>query len=125
MQIEVERLRLEILFSQPLPPQLLQQQSPAQLPQQPCYVSRMTRDTGKMERGSQQTTVDDFLHTDCTRISKQGGDFSFQADVGVNPEITTSQDTARQEFSRLLMSRQHIGVIASSSEQNKQFDRGM
>ena len=53
---EVERLRLKRLLSQPLPPQLL----PRQSPQQPRSGSRMTTDTGKMERGAQQPTVDDF-----------------------------------------------------------------
>ena len=89
MKVEVERLRLELL---PL--------------QQPYSVSRMTTDTGKVERGAQQTTVDDGSITDCTGISKQGGYFSFQTDgIGVSLE-TTSQVTARQELMRLPMSRQ-------------------
>ena len=77
MKVEVERLGLELLLSQQLPPQLLPRQSPAQPPRQPCSVFRRTTGTGKVEHGAQQTTVDDFSFADCTKISKQGGDFSF------------------------------------------------
>ena len=63
MIVEVESLRLELLLSQPLLPQLLPRQSPAQPPQQqPCSVCRMRTDSGKMERGEQQTTVGGSLH---------------------------------------------------------------
>ena len=74
-----------------------------------------------------QADVDGFLHADCTRISKKGGDFSFQVDIGVNLETTETtavQVTARQKCARLPMSQQQRGVIASSTEQNKQFDLG-
>ena len=54
----------------------------------------MTTDTGKMEHGIQQSIVDGFLLADGTRSSEQGGAFSFQADIGMNPE-TTPQITAR------------------------------
>ena len=64
------------------------------------------------------TSVVGFSHADCTRISKQGGDFAFQVIAGANSE-TTTQVTARQEFARLPMSRQQRGVIASSTEQSK------
>ena len=43
MKIKVDRLKLELLLSQPSPL--------AQPSQQPCSVSRMTTDTSKMERG--------------------------------------------------------------------------
>ena len=47
----------------------------------------------------QQTVMISFALANCTRISKQrGGDFSFQADFGVNSK-RTSQVTARQVFS--------------------------
>ena len=39
----------------------------------------------------QQTAVGDVLGVFCTRISKQGGNFVFQADVEVNPKTTTPQ----------------------------------
>ena len=35
-----------------------------------------------------QADIDGFLHADCTRISKKGGGFSFQIDIGVNSETT-------------------------------------
>ena len=53
----------------------------------------------------QQTAVDGFLLADGTRNSEQGESFSFEADIGMNPEIF-SQVTARQEFVSLPMSRQ-------------------
>ena len=113
---------LEILLSQPLLPQLLPRQSPAQPPQQPCSVSRMTKDTGKMEHGAQQATVSGFLHVNCTRIPEQEGTLSFQADHGVNPQTITLQVTAREEIARLLKSRQQRGGFAWNIEQSKQFD---
>ena len=51
-KIEVERLGLELLLSQQLPPQLLPRQSPAQPPQQPCSVLRIATGTGKVEHGA-------------------------------------------------------------------------
>ena len=75
----------------------------------------------------EQIDVDGVFHADCTRISKQGGYSIFQADIGVNPETTEPtrvQVIARLEFARLSMSRQQRGVIASSTEQSKQFDPG-
>ena len=45
-----------------------------------------------------------------TLMSKQGEDFSFQADVGVNPETTTSQVIARQVFAKLPMTRVFASV---------------
>ena len=66
----------------------------------------------------------DFKHVDCKRIPEQKGTSSFQADVGVNLETITAQVAARQEFARLPKNRQQRGVIALSTEQNKQFDPG-
>ena len=44
----------------------------------------------------------------------------------MNPETvkSTVQVAARHKFARLSMSREERGVIASSTEQNKQFDPG-
>ena len=73
LKFEVESLRLELLLSQPLLPQLLLPQSPAQPPQQTRSAFNMTNDTGIMEHGAQPTTVDVFSIADCRRIPKQGG----------------------------------------------------
>ena len=56
LKVKVERF--SVLLSQPLPSKLPPRRSPAQPPQQPCSVLRVTTDTGKMERGTQGITVD-------------------------------------------------------------------
>ena len=76
MKVEVNRLRLELLLSYP-PPLLLPRRLPAQQPQQPYFVFRMTTGTDKMERGAQQTAVDGFSPADGTGSSKEGRAFSF------------------------------------------------
>ena len=55
-----------------------------------------------------QVGVDDFLHVDRRMIPEQGANFSFEADVGVDPKTTetTLQVTAREDFARLSISRQ-------------------
>ena len=113
---------MELLYSQPLPPQLQPRQSQA--------LKSPSAGTGSKGPGEpylemKQTDVEGFLHANCTRISKEEGSFSFQADIELNPETTETiivQVTARQDFARLPMSRQQRGMIASSTEQIKQFD---
>ena len=60
---------------------------------------------GHLHLEMQQTAVDGFLLADGTRNSEQGEAFSFEADIGMNPEII-SHVTARQELVSLPMSRQ-------------------
>ena len=108
------------MLLQPLPPQLL--------PRHSTVLKSPSPGTGlegseELHLEMQQIAVDGFLHTGCTRISKQGEDFLFQAKVGVNPE-TMMQVTTCQAFSRLSTSRQQRGAIASSTDQSKQFDPG-
>ena len=76
---------MELLFSQALPPQLL--------PGQSLALKSPSAGTGSKGPGEpylemRQTDVEGFFHANCTRISKEGGDFLFQADVGLNPETT-------------------------------------
>ena len=72
-----------------------------------------------------QAGVDGFLHVECTRIPKQEGISSKPADVGLNPETTsTAQVTDRQKFAKLPRGRQRRGVTTWSTEQTKQFDPG-
>ena len=78
---------------------------------------------GQLHLEMQQTAVNGFLRADGTTSSDQGRAFSFQAAIGMKSK-PTSQVTARQVFVTMSMSRQRRGVIASSSEQSKQFDPG-
>ena len=64
-----------------------------------------------------QADVDGFLYVDCMRIPKQEETSYFQANVGVNPETTTTvKVAARQEFAKLPRGRQQRGT--ASNEQN-------
>ena len=67
-----------------------------------------------------QAGLDGVLHGDCMRISEHEGTLCFKTDVGVNPETSTVQDAARQEFAKLPISRQQQWT--ASIKQNKQFD---
>ena len=72
----------------------------------------------------QQTAVDSFSHADYTKKTDQGGFLSFQVDIGVNPEPTTTVQVTVRQLARLPMSRQLQTTIAGSNEQNKQFNPG-
>ena len=69
--------------------------------------------------------MDGFLHLTCTNPEQEY--ILLQPDVGVddNDEATTSkvQAGAREEFARLPIDRQQQEM--ASTEQSKQFDRGM
>ena len=88
LNVEVESLRVELPFSQPLPPPQYD------LPPRRSHAAGTGLEESvephpeiqQTDRGgtfSFEEHVDGVLHIDCTRISKQGGTFSFQADVGV------------------------------------------
>ena len=79
---------------------------------------------GELHFKTQQTVSDGSSLADGTSSSDQKGAFFFQADIGMNPETTTLQVTARQELAKLPMNWQQREVIASSSEQSKLFDPG-
>ena len=117
LKVEVESLRTELLLSQPLPLSQLdlpprRRRSPVRPPPEIPPCSSQTDQGGTFPF---QADTKGFLHANCTRILKQRGGFSRQADVGMDPEV---QVTARQEFARLPMNRQQRGVIASSKESN-------
>ena len=90
MNVEVGSLRLEVPTVQ-LPP-----------PPHTDYA-------GQEETFLFQAGVNGFLHADF--IPEQEVTISFQADVGVNPEITTAQVAARQEFARPPENQQQRGMI--------------
>ena len=95
MNVEVESLREEILLSQPLPPpeyDLSLRRSPAAGTglDEPGVLHTKMKQTKQEKNFSFQADVDDFSHVNCTRIPKREGTSFFQADVGINPETTTT-----------------------------------
>ena len=144
MRVDIERLRMEIILSQPAPrPQC--DPSPRRLPavdresEEPVTpqrspvigagsdepgVSRAETSTNKEEIVPLQASVDGFLHLNCTSLEQEC--ILLQPDVGVDDEketTATSQQVAVRE-ERPTKKRQQQGVAAWSTEQNNQFDRG-
>ena len=98
-------------------------------------VSRAEKQIKEEELFPLKTSIDGFLHSNCTSTEQEC--ILLQPDVGVNdnkvqPEVrmgdsndaTTQQAAAREEFARLTKMRQRQGTTAWAAEQNKQFDRG-
>ena len=118
MDVEVGSLRLEILVTQ-LPPPLQYDI----MPRRSAAAGKGLDEPGvphadyaeQEEMFLFQVGVDRFLHVDC--ISEQEGTISFQADVGVNPEIPTVQLATRQEFARPPKNRQQKVVTGWSAKQ--------
>ena len=143
MRVDVERLRMEIILSQPTPqcdpsPRRLPavdtgSEEPGTLRRSPAIgmgldepgVSR-TESTEKEEMFPLETNVDGILRFNCTSPNQQDTIILLQSDVGMdnNDETTTQQATAREEFARPTKKRQQQGMTAWLTEQNKQFDRG-
>ena len=141
MKVDVKRLRMEIILSQPAPPQcdLLPRRAavdtgseePGTLRRSPAIdtgsdepgVSR-TESTEKEEIIPLETSMDGFLHFNFTSPEQEC--IMFQSDVGVdnNDESTASkvQAGAREKFARLPIGRQQRET--ASTEQSKQLDRG-
>ena len=65
------------------------------VPKRECPALKPSAGTGLEGLRWQQTGVGGFSLADCTRIPKQGEDFSFQADVGVNPRLLHRSPLAR------------------------------
>ena len=103
MSVEVERLKLEIRFSQPAPAlqdDLSPRWSAAVLTgsDEPGVSRAETQKTEQKGTFPLQASIDGFLHVDCTRTLDQEGTFSLQADVGVDNETTNNYHT--RHFSR-------------------------
>ena len=118
ISVNVESLRLEILFSEPPPPPQ-DDLSPRRSHtagtglDEPGVPHAMTQQTKQEGFFSLQASADGFLRVDCTRTLEHEGTLSFQADVGVKPEETTAaQVAAREEFARPLKNRQRQRVTA-------------
>ena len=129
MNVKVERLRLEIFFSQPhrrcnrvycREGRLRPVRGWVNVP---YAVRQQTEQEGTFPF---QAYVDGFLHVNCTKIPEEEGTISSQADVGVKPETTTTtaQVAACKEFARPPKNRQQRRVTAWGAEQTKQFDPG-
>ena len=129
MDVGVERLRLEILISQPAPsPQ--DGPSPRWSPvvgtgsDEPGVSRAETQSTERERNCPLQASVDGFLHI-CTS-PEWTAIILLQADVGTNVEKTTNseQAAAREEFARPSKKRQQQRMTACSKDPTKQFDPG-
>ena len=146
MRVDVERLRMEILLSQPAPPPQCDS-SPRRLPavdtgsDEPRTPRRLPAiGTGSDEPGvslaesrstkreggfSVQASVDVFLRVNCTSTEQEC--ILLQPNVGVDDEekiSTSEQAAAREEFARPPKKRQQQRMTARTTEQSKQFDPG-
>ena len=82
----------------------------------------MTQQTKQEEITPFQAGVNDYLRFDCERIPEQQGTILFQAGIGVKLGTAMPQATARKEFAKLPIGRQHRGT--ASIEYNNQSDPG-
>ena len=77
-----------------------------------------------------ETSMNDFLHLNCTSTEQvwilMRSDNQVQPEVGMDDsnDATTQQAAAREEFAKLTKMRQRQGTTAWAAEQNKHFDRG-
>ena len=147
MKVNVERLRTEIILSQPAPrPQC--DPTPRRLPavdtgsEEPGTLRRSPAiGTGSDEPGVSraettekeeivpfETSMDGFLRFNCTSPDQEDTIILLQPDVGVDDEKETTgtpqQVAAREEFVRPTKKRQRQRTTAWTTEQSKQFDRG-
>ena len=145
MRVDVERLRMEIVLSQPAPPPQCDP-SPQRLPavdtgsEEPGAPRRLpvigtgsdelgvsraeTQSTEREEMFPLQANVDVFLRFNCTILEQEC--ILFQPDVGVDDYDETKsskvQAGARKEFAGLTIGRQQRET--ASTEQSQQFDPG-
>ena len=132
MKVGVERLLTEIILSQPVVD--TRSEEPGTLLRPPTIgtgsdepgVSR-TQSMEKEEIFPLETSIDGFLHSNCTSSEQEC--ILLQPDVGVDDEketTTTTQEAAvREEFARPTKKRQQQKTTAwTNTNQSKQFDRG-
>ena len=142
IKVDVERLRMEIIISQPTLPKRdplprrsavdTGSEEPGTPRRSPAIgtgsdepgVLRFETPTEKEEILPLETSMDGALNLNCTSPEQEC--ILLQPDVGMddNNETTTQQAAAREEFARPTKNRQQQGTTAWSTEQNKQFDRG-
>ena len=87
MNVEVEKLRLEILFSEPPSPRRSQAAGTGLC--EPGVPHAVTKQTEQEKTFPFQADVDGSPHINCTS-SEQEGTISLQAYVGVRPKTTTT-----------------------------------
>ena len=145
MRVDVERLRMEIIFSQPAPPPQCDP-SPRRLPavdteseepgtprqstavgtrsDEPGVLRAETQSTEREEIVPLEVSVDEFLLFNCSSLEQEF--ILFQPDVGVddNNEATTPtvKAGAHKEFAALPIGWQKRET--ASTEQSKQLDPG-
>ena len=130
-RVNVERLKSEILLSQPAPPPQCDS-SPRLSP----VVDTGSDETGTPHAESQSTkgevifplqaSRDSFLHVN-TSLDQEGTIILLQPDVGVDDEektITSEQVAACEEFTRPSKKRRQQRITAWTTERSKQFDPG-
>ena len=144
MKVDVERLRLEIINSQPAPPQCDPLPRCAAVDtgsEEPVTPRRSPAiGTGSDEPGVLwfetstdkegilllETSVDIFLRLNC--ISPEQECILLQPDVGVDDEkettTTTQQAAACEKFARPMKKRQRQRTTAWTTNQRQQFGRG-
>ena len=144
MKVDAERLRMEIILSQPAPPKcdlLLRRaavdsgsEEPGTLRRSPAIgtgsdepgVSRVETSTDTEGTFPLGTSMDGFFYSNCTSPEQER--VLLQPDVGIddNDEATTSKVPVgvRKEFARPTKKQQRQRTRAWSTEQSKQFDRG-
>ena len=129
MNVDVERLRMEIVLSQPAPPPQCDS-SPRRMSAVGTGLDEIgvpRAETQSMEREKIflfKPTVDGFLHI-CTS-PEQETIILVVGDVGMDAETSTTkaQDAACEEFARPPKKGQQRRVTARGAEQTKQFDPG-
>ena len=116
---EVDIVKLIVLLPQlppPPSPQLLRRRISAQLALQPCGVFQDDDRQRQCCARDAITSDDGVLFTDSKRSSKQGEVFHLPAAFRITPDETTLQVTARQEFVRLPISRQHQELVVARNK---------
>ena len=145
MKMDIERQKMGIIVSQPAPPQcdplprrLTAADTGSEEPGTPRRspsigtgsdepgVPRVETSTDTEEIFPLETSIDVFLHSNCT--SPEQVCILLQPDVGVHDEkettATTQQAAAREKFARPTKKRQRQRTTAWTTNPSKQFDRG-
>ena len=129
MRVDVERLRMEVLLSQPAPPPQCDS-SPRRSPAVDTELDEPGTphpESQSMEREIMfplQASLDSFLRVS-TNLDKEGTIILLQPDVGVDGEektTTLAQAAAREEFAKPSKKRQQQRMTAWTTEQSKQLN---
>ena len=135
MRVEVERLRMEIIISQPaprpqcdtlprrLPPVDTGSEEPGAPPRSPAIGTGLDEEE---EIVPLQASLNEFLYLNCTRPEQERN--LLQPDVGIDDKTkttaTSQQAAVREEFARPTKKRQQQKTTTWTTNQSKQFDPG-